>query len=612
MAAQAQDAGATEEVPKLRGPVLEEVELEKEVTEASVPDEEIVVETDEDDALMKDAAPPSSDPTVGGWTVPRPMVSLNGYFRLRGELQDKFFLGRRDAPFNYFIPADRGDDQYDGAQPAGGCRGSVVDGSGTSDDACKSGSDRLRFASMRLRLQPTISLSDDVRLHLMIDALDNVVLGSTPESKVFDASGAAVRVPGSPLDSTSATNSPPQSGLNSSRDSIHVRRAWAEVTNRGLGQLRFGRMGHHWGLGMLWNSGEGIDADFSSEIDRVMGITKYKGFFFAASWDFPNQGVTFEPGDALPGIPFDLSRKDDVKQWSLMAAYRLEPDVQAAKLARGDWVLNGGFYFVFRKQFLSSELAGLAPDTASYENIFVRRNAKVFIPNAWVQFMWKGLRIETEIAYIAGKTRLIGFDDSTTTDKFKFRQFGYALEIEYRTLEDKLGLYFNTGYASGDPDVDGLSARENTVAQRTTNARSISHFSFHPNYRVDLILFRNILGRIGGAHYINPGVSYDIIRNAFGQLFGARADVIYSRASREQQAYGSEPNLGVELNTALYYRSEDGPSLMDGYFIQFQYGILFPLAGLKYRKIDGEVDPAVADFKIGKAQTMRILMGINF
>ena len=585
---------------------MDPVDLEESDDDAEEAADDVAAE---DEAMLEEAAPPSADPTVGQWTVPRPVLSLNGYFRVRGELQDKFFLGRTDAPFDYFIPADRGSrPSFDGADPPGGCRGTPTD-SPTIDDLCKSSSDRLRFASMRLRLQPTLSLSDDVRLHMMVDALDNVVLGSTPETKAFNASGDAAAGPG--LDSFSTTNSPPQAGLNSSRDSIHVRRAWAEVTNRGLGQLRFGRMGHHWGLGMLWNSGEGIDSDFSSEIDRVMGITKFNGFFFAASWDFPNQGATFEPNDALPGIPFDLSRKDDVRQWSFMIARRTDPEAQAAKLARGEWVLNGGVYFLFRKQFLSSASGPLSPGQANYEGLFVRRGAKVFMPDIWVQFLYKNLRLELETAFISGKVRntlLQGFEDQN----YKIRKFGYAFELEYRALEQKLGVYFNTGYATGDPDVDGLSIREDTVTQQTNSADKISHFSFHPNYRVDLILFRNILGQIGGAHYFNPAISYDIIRNQFGQRLGARADLIYSRASQEQQTYGSEPNLGVELNASLYYQSEDGPSMFDGYFIQFQYGILFPLDGLKFKTINGVRDPNAQDISISRAQTLRLLMGIKF
>ena len=131
----------------------------------------------EDDAdLLDEVAPlPSADPTVGSWEAPRSTFSIHGYFRLRGELQDNFFLGQATRPgvadfignpdgdptFAYWVPADRG-----------------VNLEGTPDRT--GGTDRLRYGTMRLRVQPTLALSDDVRVHVTLDVFDNLVLGSTP------------------------------------------------------------------------------------------------------------------------------------------------------------------------------------------------------------------------------------------------------------------------------------------------------------------------------------------------------------------------------------------------------------------------------------------------
>jgi uncharacterized protein (TIGR04551 family) len=130
----------------------------------------------------------------------------------------------------------------------------------------------------------------------------------------------------------------------------------------------------------------------------------------------------------------------------------------------------------------------------------------------------------------------------------------------------------------------------------------------HPNYRIDLILFRNILTQISGAYYFKPGLSYDFIRNAFGQLLGARADLIYSRASQPRQAWGNDPNLGVEINASLYYRSEDGPELMDGFHAMLMYGILFPLDGLGYRT----GDRLHTNDSLTNAQIVRLVLGIQY
>ncbi|MBW1875909.1 MAG: hypothetical protein JRI98_11155, partial [Deltaproteobacteria bacterium] len=117
---------------------------------------------------------------------------------------------------------------------------------------------------------------------------------------------------------------------------------------------------------------------------------------------------------------------------------------------------------------------------------------------------------------------------------------------------------------------------------------------------------------IAGAYYLAPAISYDIIRSDFGRVLGARFDFIYSRAMYQQQAYSSEPNLGAELDLAIYYRTENGPSFTDGFFASFQFGILFPLKGLKYLEVDGIREPGTEGLGTSRALTMRLILGIQF
>lgn len=588
-----------------------EIDPESLELEVDADEEEDEAEDVTDDAvdLLAESEPPSSDPTVALPTTPQPIFGLHGYFRTRGEVYDNFFLGRdglinptsglRDlsaepGAFRYFRPADRG------LTPAGGCG---------DTEAC--GTDRLSFANMRLRLAPTISLSDDVQVHMMIDAFDNLVLGSTPEGSAYLPPGAAggmsgqftnpARSPGVPIDSFAATQNPSQALRNSGRDSIYVRRAWASVRNRDLGQLRFGRMGSHWGLGMLANGGDGIDADFSSDVDRVMAVTKLFGIYAIAAYDFASQGQTNQLTNDLRGVPFDLTGQDDVRQYVFALARREEERAAAERLASGNWVLEGGLYYVFRSQFLSS--AGNT-DPFATDPTFVRRDARAHIPDLWARFRMGGLRLEVEAAAIIGEIgniENVGYTD----DPYRLLQFGVAFEGEYRLLDDKLSIRLYTGYATGDADVNGLSARDGLLAQEGDN-RTVSAFNFHPNYRVDLILWRNIMERVSGAWYLRPGVSYDLIKSPFGRLFGASLDVVYSRAAQEVQTYGSDPNLGVEIDFALYYRSEDGPEIFDGFYGMFQYGVLFPLAGLGYA-------PSVENAPgISTAQSLRLVLGVQY
>jgi uncharacterized protein (TIGR04551 family) len=599
--------------PGLRAPDVEEPDVgfdEETWDEEEEPlDEGEATEPTIDDAttLLDQAAPQTSDATRPVWTAPASVFTLHGYLRVRGEYQDSFNLGHRTLttlPWALFTPGDNG------ASVVGGCPGDAT------APSCFTGSDKMRWASMRMRLAPTFALSDDVRVHMMVDLFDNMVLGSTPNTMVFEAPGFSPSnglVPGLSRDTFAYTLTAPTASRNSLQDSIIVRRAWAEVVNRDIGILRFGRMGNHWGLGMLYNGGSGIDSDFQSDVDRVMGITRVAGFLFGAAWDFTGEGVVRFP-TAVNDIPRDASQKDDIRQFSFFAAHRLEEEEQAERLANGRYVLNGGLYFMFRKQNYSSFATpnALVGDTSYNPDPFgrnvlslVHRDAQVFTLDLWGQFLWKTLRIEAEAAAVFGSVGNLGTaGGSGPTSTQRLLQFGAALEVEYRTLAEKLGIFFYSGYATGDRDVNGLSVYEDTVTQQNTTNHRISNFTFHPNYRVDLILFRNVLGAIGGAYYLRPGIGYDIIRDRFGQLLGLRADMIYSRASQEVQTYGSNPNLGLELNGQIYYRTEDGPEFWDGFTASFQYGILFPLAGL-----DQLGDAAV---NLHRAQTLRLVMGVQF
>jgi uncharacterized protein (TIGR04551 family) len=610
-----------------------EAEFDEEDFDENAFDEEDDADMAADDAaLLGEAEPPAADPTLATWTNPRPVFSLNGYFRIRGEYMDNFALNRVPLsrlgpvdPFGRWIPVDNGpstgpDKPLQPVLPSGGCGGEPSSNPDPNTQRC-GGTATTRFANMRLRLQPTLSLSDNVRVHIMIDAFDNLVLGSTPEVKSVNQFGQVTgRAPGVPVDSLTRTSPPPESFRNTVGDALLVRRVWGEVTNSTIGQVRFGRMGHQWGLGMLWNAGEGtnilntaLDSDFQSEVDRIQLIGKFKGVFFGVSWDFANKGYIADPVSDIQAIPRDASRLDDTRQWSFLIARRLEPIDREKRLKRGKWVINGGAYFIYRTQFLSTSTAPLLSTVEGLESQFVRRDAKVYMPDGWFQALWKDLRLELEFAGIFGQIQNIqpdGFPPTAEDGKYKLRQWAFAFEGEYRAVNKKLGVFLKGGAASGDPDVVGLSQFED-LASQPVGKKTISTFSFHPDYRIDLILFKEILGAVAGAYYLAPGVSYDIIRSDFGRVFAARLDFIYSRAMYEQQTYSSEPNLGAEIDISVYYRTENGPQFTDGFFVAGQFGVLFPLNGLKYLQFN-DIQEIEGVGGIRRALTMRLVMGIQF
>jgi uncharacterized protein (TIGR04551 family) len=543
------------------------------------------------------------------WTAPVPVFTLHGYMRTRGELMDTFWLGRRSIeeyraaaanasleaavasqgpdPFTRFRPIE--------ARPPGpmDCAGESTNG----DRTCDVGT--LRFANMRLRLSPELSLSEDVRVKMSFDVFDNVILGEPPVS-YYGSGGQGLKTV-----FANGVMTPPSGGKLG--DAIKPRRAWAEVRNRNLGELRFGRMPQHWGLGMYYNAGDGLDDDLSTDLDRVVGITKLAGLYLSASYDFIGEGF-FERSDERP---LEQSQLDDVDQFTFSVARRSTPEELSAAHERGELVINAGVQFSLRHQnatydpTAANSPTGMPGAQAPLRTI----DATHYTTDGWAMLRYRGLRLEGEVAWVAGHM------DNFTGGEYRIGQVGYALEGELRLLDDKLGIYLDHGLASGDSSVEGLSSgggeqpgdTADFVTQKLGDD-TVSTFRFHPSYRIDLILWRNIMRQVTGAYYFRPGISYDFVRSPFGQLAGARLDVVWSRATSPLQTWGNDPDLGLEVDVSLYFRTEDGPELEDGFNAKLQYGVLFPMQGLNYLQLD----PAMAKGELHTAQTLRLVLGVVF
>jgi len=619
----------TLEAPDLSGTgvgAAEEEEAEEEAAEGAEPtsepgDEPLLTPEQDESRLARSGAETQSDPTTpDGWAAPQAVLTLHGYFRGRGELQDTFSLGRpwsngaagAMTPFDNWIPVERR------TAVAGGCSESECD------------TDALANANMRLRLQPQLNLSDDVRIKMWIDVFDNMILGSTPDAII---GGDGSRSPFSTFGSFGGTALPSSSSSSGLTDSIVARRAWAEVRNRTLGELRFGRMGWHWGLGMVANAGDNFDGDYSTDVDRLMAVTKLAGLYLMAAYDFSNSGVIGRLRANADGtvsdyaLPFDPAQRDDATQYMFSVARRSTAEEQAAALARGDVVLNAGAFLLYRSQLLSSDRSvgdttegSTGTRSTTLDPYLVRRRSEQWVPDVWAQLLVGKLRIEFEGAAVLGSIGNVSNGEGAgTTGAFggpnlNIAQWGATLDAEYRLLDDKLAFHFNTGFASGDSEAgnDGLGALVDSSARAPGRDGAISTFRFHPNYRVDLILWRSIMRQISGAYYFRPGVSYDFIRGEFGQLLGGRVDLVYSRASSPVQTWGNSADLGVEIDASIYYRSEDGPELLDGFYAMAQFGLLFPMQGLGYLSTPTSTEILGGNPELKNAQMLRLILGVQF
>ncbi len=551
------------------------------------------------------------------WTHSRPVFEIHGYFRVRAELFQNFSLGRKDPPGTAMWPRPIDDGYVD---TSGNPRSTQK--CGALGNAFKECADKTQAgANMRFRLNPELHVSDNLHVYSQIDLLDNVVLGSTPNGYYAEptAQGFQRGQPSgyAPRAAFANTQEAPTAGLNSVQNSIVVKRAWGEYKTP-VGLLRFGRMPSHWGLGILANAGDGYDSDWQSTSDRIMFITGVPSLdlYVGGAWDFPAEGPTSARRYEFQGQPYDLSQLDDVNQWVLVVVRRKDERIAKQDLAAGKAVVNGGAYVVYRNQFLANDAFasdGYAPgagDDASRRGLS-RRSADAWIPDVWLQVRYRKFRFETEAVAVRGSMgnsfeTPSGMDYDRAKGAWNIRQYMLATQTELRAVEDKLKIQFGFGWASGDPDQAGLAPTAQQLQPQLGIDRTFSTARFHPDYRVDLILFRNILTRVQGAYYFRPSVEYDFSRNPNGQKFGGNAAVIWSRASEFVQAPGHKRDLGIELDLSLYYQSKDGtlnddPDKMGGFFTMLQYGVLFPLGGLSY--LPGEVSKASVNSNIGSLET---------
>jgi uncharacterized protein (TIGR04551 family) len=150
---------------------------------------------------------------------------------------------------------------------------------------------------------------------------------------------------------------------------------------------------------------------------------------------------------------------------------------------------------------------------------------------------------------------------------------GFVFRGDLRLLHDALKLGLEIGYASGDDSEDPNGVVNYQQANLTPPlANRISRFAFDPDYHVDLILFRRILGTVNNATYFKPWISYDIVDS-----FTARLDAMYAIANRFVAYPGNSYNLGLELDASLLYRNEE-----EGFYAGVTFGYLFPFDALKH------------------------------
>jgi uncharacterized protein (TIGR04551 family) len=517
------------------------------------------------------------------------LLELNGYFRFRYDLFVNMAMGRDPDPMGYYL--------WLGNSP--------ISPAGTQTSA-----------NMRLKVEPTFNVSEQVRIKAEIDILDNVVMGQNPVGPNWNQ-----------VDFSAWSQIPPTYGYNASVNAIEVKRAWGEVQTP-IGLLSFGRMPASWAMGIYANAGGGIDQEFGDSVDRIQFAIPIGGVLGGLAiipyYDWASVGITSQSLYLNVGLgqPVSVTQDDDVGAIGLRVVREDTPEQARRKLEKGLTSLNYGLLFDYKTQrfaFPSFSLQGRPPVSgvpAPDPYAMVKRDAYSLTFDLFGRWVGKRFELEAEAVGIFGSLANISLDPSVSVGPVDLQMAGGALRGKYKLGETgRFVLGLELGAASGDkaPGFGNFPGRScdytripvvctaplpgSIDGQQWANdgsANAINNYRFNPAYQIDLILWRRLLGTVTDAWYVKPSFRWDVLEglSLWTQIVYSQAIYASSTPSTDQKP------LGVELDLGVRYKSDDG-------FVFFlEYGVLQPMNGLAY------ADQGAGS--LGRAQNLHGGLGIVF
>jgi len=431
----------------------------------------------------------------------------------------------------------------------------------------------LAAADLRLRTDlsfyaPFASVAVKARL----DVPDNLVLGGTPQG-----------IPGG------STTQLPTAAL-------RIKRVYGEALTP-LGVIAAGRMGSHWGLGILTNGGDCADCNSGDAADRIAFITPIGGFIWAASFDFsatgpsqpaktPTTAINVDPTSAVRTVTVAFLRWRDERARN-----------RRRKAGKTTFELGGYVSHRWQKDDVPATYLPVASQVPLTSAQVMYRGFTATAFDAWTRLSGPWGRVELE-----GAVLLANVDQPSLIPGVLLRQpvkslqIGAALESQLGAPEDAVNGGIDVGYASGDP-APGFGANPPLNAAQPKKGdldgpqanppydNRVDNFRFHPDYFVDRILFREIIGTVTDAVYVRPHVRWNIVRLGTSWLTASLAGVV-SFATFSASTPGGKAPLGVELDPTLSYGSKDG------FGAALEHAVLFPLGGLDNVDLGLKAKPA--------------------
>lgn len=462
--------------------------------------------------------------------------------------------------------------------------------------------DSIAGASIRFRLQPTFHIDPDIRIAATFDIFDNYVLGSNP-----DYSGALKRAD-VPLAGFAMSTKPGY---------INVKEAYAEWKML-LGLLRVGRQASQWGLGIIANGGagdgwdmgkptvstggprrtwegSGYDNDYGNFSDRAAFLTKIPkaGIYVSLFYDYIANGLTALDATRADGVVRDLDSSDDVRQYGFALFQRpLTEDEAAQRRTRLederkpgiDWGLN----YLYRTQDLdvtgTKNPATIDVTGASSQQLMVR-NARAHIADVWARYerRFSPLRrfvVEGEFATIFGTIADTNTEPGQVAKERELMMWGGAIKTAFQ--DEGMGYFLDLGIASGDDTgcfgvSDAPWRADCTLATADGKSNAVvTGMKFNRGFRVDSLLFRDVIGGVTNAVYAKPTISINAYPWTQPEMLGLDLSVLVANAVQAKGTPSGEAFLGTELS-ARGFLGKRGQVYADVLFSYLLTGAAFDL-----------------------------------
>lgn len=487
-------------------------------------------------------------------------VDLSGYLRTRGEALYNLDLDRGLTPSGQPIfPVSQADTK----------------------------AQTLTHWDMRLRTDVALYAPGSmVGVKARFDILDNLALGSLPEG-----------VPSA----TTTQRSP--------ADVIRVRRAWGELLLP-FGFLTAGRMGTHWGTGMVAHGGDCLDCDSGDAADRVAFITPLASHIWALAYDFSATGPVAPR--TLQNRTIDLERTTNVRTVTFAWMNWRSDEARERRRKADKATVEYGSYITHRWQ--SNDIPGTYLPTAQPLDPFANGGAGIMARgytasafDGWLRLTLPWGRIEAEGAFLTATVDQASLVPGVLLrDPAKSKQLGAVLQTDFGPADSVFTAGVDAGYASGDPAPGfGVVQRPGATAPQAGDLdgpqalprrdNRVDNFRFHPDYRIDRILFREILGAVTDAVYARPHAKVRVARARSAQLSAHTAVIASTAVERSSTPSGKAP-LGVEVDPSLVFETHAFLAALD-------YAVLFPLEGF---------DNTVANLSAKPAQLVRVRLNYLF